>query len=145
LAVGERKDPYPGYNFTVEIEGLLAAGFSEVSGLDLEIEVQDYREGGLNEFIHKRAGPAKYPSNLVLKRGMNVVRELWDWYWDVTQGRIERKNLSVVLMDSTGEEQRRWNFEQAYPVKWTGPNLRANANELAVESLEFVHKGLAKK
>jgi phage tail-like protein len=143
MAVGDRKDPFPGYNFAVEIEGLVAAGFSEVSGLNLEIEVQEYREGGLNEFVHKRAGPAKYP-NLVLKRGVTVTHELWDWYWDVTQGTIQRKNLSVVLMDSSGEERVRWNFEQAYPVKWTGPDLRANVNELAVESLEFAHKGLAR-
>ena len=142
MAVGDRKDPFPGYNFAVEIEGLVAAGFSEVSGLNLEIEVQEYREGGLNEFVHKRAGPAKYP-NLVLKHGLTVAHDLWDWYWDVTQGTVDRKNLSVILMDSTGEERVRWNFEQAYPVKWTGPDLRASANELAVESLEFAHKGLA--
>jgi phage tail-like protein len=143
MAVGDRKDPFPGYNFAVEIEGLVAAGFSDVSGLNLEIEVQEYREGGLNEFVHKRAGPAKY-TNLVLKHGVTTAHELWDWYWDVTQGTIERKNLSVVLMDSAGEEKVRWNFEQAYPVKWTGPDLRANANELAIESLEFAHKGLAR-
>jgi phage tail-like protein len=143
MAVGDRKDPFPGYNFAVEIEGLVAAGFSEVSGLNLEVEVQEYREGGLNEFVHKRAGPAKY-TNLVLKRGLTTSHELWDWHWDVTQGTIQRKNLSVVLMDSAGEERVRWNFEQAYPVKWTGPSLRASGNELAVESLEFAHKGLAR-
>jgi phage tail-like protein len=143
MAVGDRKDPFPGYNFAVEIEGLVAAGFSEVSGLNLEIEVQEYREGGLNEFVHKRAGSAKY-TNLTLKRGITVTHELWDWYWHVTQGIIQRKNLSVVLMDSAGEERVRWNFEQAYPVKWTGPDLRATANELAVESLEFAHQGLAR-
>ena len=143
MAVGERKDPFPGYNFAVEIEGLVAAGFSEVSGLNLEVEVQEYREGGMNEFVHKRAGPAKY-TNLVLKHGITVAHELWDWYWDVTQGTIQRKNLSVVLLDSSGAERVRWNFEQAYPVKWAGPDLRATANELAVESLEFAHKGLAR-
>ncbi|MGA7414103.1 MAG: phage tail protein, partial [Bryobacteraceae bacterium] len=101
---GERQDPFPGYNFAVEIEGMVHAGFSEVSGLQIEIEVQEYREGGVNEYIHKRAGPAKYPANLTLKKGVTVVRELWDWYWQVTQGNIERKNLSVLLMDSSGEE-----------------------------------------
>jgi phage tail-like protein len=144
MQLGERQDPFPNFNFAVEIEGMVHAGFSEVSGLQLEIEVQEYREGGVNQFMHKRAGPAKYPSNLTLKKGITVVRELWDWYWQVTQGNIERRNLSVLLMDSTGEEQRRWNFEQAYPVKWVGPELRASANEAAFESLEFAHKGLSK-
>jgi phage tail-like protein len=145
VATGERHDPYAGYNFAVEIEGMVHAGFSEVSGLQVEIEVQEYREGGLNEFTHKRAGPAKYSSNLTLKRGMTSVRELWDWYWRVIQGDIERKNVSVLLLDSSGVEKRRWNFDQAYPVKWVGPSLRATANEAAIESLEFVHKGLAKR
>jgi phage tail-like protein len=144
VQLGARQYPFLNFNFAVEIEGMVHAGFSEVSGLQVEIEVQEYREGGVNEFTHKRAGPTKYPSNLVLKKGITAVHELWDWYWQVTQGIIERRNLSVLLMDTTGQEQRRWNFEQAYPVKWVGPDLRASANEVAVESLEFAHKGLAK-
>lgn len=143
MPMGERQDPFPGYNFAVEIEGMVHAGFSEVSGLQIEIEVTEYREGGVNQYMLKRAGPAKYPANLTLKKGVTVVHELWDWYWQVTQGIVERKNLSVLLMDSSGEEQRRWNFEQAYPVKWVGPEMKASANEAAFESLEFAHKGLA--
>ena len=143
LGLGGRKDPYLSYNFAVEIEGLVAGGFSEVSGLQTEIEVQEYREGGVNEFIHKRAGPTKYPSNLILKRGVTDVRALWDWYWDVAQGTIKRKNVSVLLLDSSGQEKLRWNFERAYPVKWIGPDLKATASEVAVESVELAHCGLA--
>ena len=128
----------------MEVEGLVAGGFTEVSGLQVEIEVHEYREGGVNSFIHKRAGPAKYGSNLVLKRGMTDVKTLWQWYWDVINGRVERRNVSVLLMDRAGQEQRRWNFEQAYPVKWSGPDLKANSSEVAVESLELAHKGLSK-
>ena len=144
MGLGGRKDPFLGYNFAVEIEGLVAGGFSEVSGLQTEIEVQEYREGGVNEYIHKRAGPAKYPSNLVLKRGITDVRTLWNWYWDVAQGKIERKNVSVLLMDSAGQEKLRWNFEKAYPVKWVGPDLKGTTSEVAVETLELAHHGLAK-
>src|SRR5262249_45696672 len=61
-SAGGRRDPYLGYNFAVEIEGLVAGGFSEVTGLAVEVETQDYREGGVNGFIHKRAGPARYAS-----------------------------------------------------------------------------------
>ena len=142
MADAGRKDPFGGFNFKVEIGGLFSGGFSEVSGLQVEIETQDYREGGRNHFIHKRAGPAKYPSNLILKRGMTDVKTLWNWYWDVVHGTVKRENVSVILMDRAGREMRRWNFRQAYPVKWSGPDLKANSSEIAVESLELVHKGL---
>jgi phage tail-like protein len=142
MPTGVRQDPFPCYNFAVEIDQMVHAGFSEVSGLQIEIEVTPYREGGVNGFIHMRAGPAKYPSNLKVKKGITVVRELWDWYWQVTQGTIVRKTLSVLLLDSSGEEKRRWIFRDAYPVIWLGPDLNASANQMAFESLEFVHAGL---
>src|SRR5215470_18891799 len=103
MATGDHKDPVLGFHFAVEISGLQVAGFSEVSGLQAEIEVQEYREGGVNEYIHKRAGPTKYASNLVLKKGIADSTALWSWYCDVMRGKIERKNLSVVLLDSAGE------------------------------------------
>ena len=138
---GGRQDPYLSYNFAVEIEGLVVGGFSEVSGLQAEIEVQEYREGGVNEYMLKRAGPVKYPS-LILKKGIVDQRPLWDWYSQVMSGTIQRKNVSILLLDSTGQEKLRWNFEQAYPMKWTGPDLRGNTNEVAVESIELAHNGL---
>jgi phage tail-like protein len=76
---------------------------------------------------------------------MTDATALWSWYCDVMQGKVERKNVSVMLMNSAGEEQQRWNFQRAYPVKWAGPNLRASASEVAVETLELAHDGLAPK
>jgi phage tail-like protein len=142
MAIAERKDPYLGYNFAVEISGLIAGGFSEVSGLQAEIEVQEYREGGVNGFIHKRAGPTKYSSNLVLRKGIADSTQLWSWYCDVMQGKVQRRPVDVVLMDSAGEEKRRWKFQNAYPVKWSGPDLKATASEVAVEVVELAHEGL---
>ena len=145
MATGQRKDPLLSYNFAVEISGLIVGGFSEVSGLQAEIEVQEYREGGVNEYVHKRAGPTKYSSNLVLRRGIADATELWSWYWDVMQGTIKRKAVDVVLMDGAGGEKRRWKFQNAYPVKWTGPDLKAAASEVAVEAVELAHEGLTSK
>jgi phage tail-like protein len=145
MATGDRKDPLLGFNFGVEIDGVLVAGFSEVSGLQSEAEVQEYREGGVNEYMHKRVGPVKYTGNLVLKRGISDKAGLWSWYADVAQGKIKRKTVSVVLMDSSCEEKQRWNFQRAYPVKWTGPGLRAAAAEVAVETVELAHEGLLTK
>lgn len=142
MATGDRHDPVLAFCFAVEISGLIVAGFSEVSGLQAEIEVQEYREGGLNGYTHKRAGPVKYPSNLTLKKGITDSSELWSWYRDVMSGKIQRKPVDVVLMNSAGEEWRRWKLQNAYPVKWTGPDMKAAASEVAVETLELAHEGL---
>lgn len=142
MAIGDRHDPVLSFNFAVEITGLIVAGFNDVSGLQAEIEVLEYREGGLNDYIHKCAGPAKYSSNLILKKGIADSKELWSWYCDVLQGTIERRSLDIVLMDSEGREKRRWTFQNAYPVKWSGPDFKAQSSEVAIESLELAHEGL---
>jgi phage tail-like protein len=140
-----RKDPVLAFNFAVEIRGLVVGGFREVSGLQAEAEVEEYREGGVNEFIHKRAGPVRYPANITLKKGITDSTALWSWYCNVANGKVERKNISIVLMDSAGQEQRRWNFQRAYPVKWVGPELKALSSEVAVEAIELAHDGLSPK
>jgi phage tail-like protein len=143
MALGDRNDPVPCFNFAVLVNGVVVAGFSDVSGLQAEVEILEYREGGVNEYIHKRAGPIRYSSNLTLKRGVTDATAFWSWYCDVMQGKVERKSVSVVLLDSAGDEKRRWNFQRAYPVKWVGPELRATTSEVAAESLELAHDGLA--
>ena len=144
MAVGDRTDPYLGFNFLVEIEGLVVGGFTEVTGLDAELEVETFREGGQNSFMHKLPGALKYPNNLTLKRGLTDSETFWTWYQDVARGVIERRNGSVVLKDAAGNEAWRWNFSGAYPVKWTGPSLRASGNDVAIETLELAHNGLLK-
>jgi len=143
MAVGDRVDPYLSFHFLVEIEGLVIGGFNEVTGLTVEVEVEEYREGGLNAYIHKLAGPVRYPNNLVLKHGLTDSDTLWNWHQDVASGNIQRKNGSIILLDSAGEEQWRWNFVDAYPVRWVGPDLRAGSAEVAIETLELVHRGLS--
>jgi phage tail-like protein len=140
--MASRHDPILSFNFAVEISGIIMAAFNDVSGLQAEIEVNEYREGGVNGYMHKRAGPAKYPSNLILKKGITDSQELWSWYCQVLQGTIQRKSLDVVLMDCAGSEQRRWTFQNAYPVKWAGPDFKAQSSEVAIESMELAHEGL---
>jgi phage tail-like protein len=81
---------------------------------------------------------------LVLKHGLTDSDILWNWHQDVASGNILRKNGSIMLLDSAGEEQWRWNFVDAYPVRWVGPDLRAGSAEVAIETLELVHRGLSK-
>ncbi|HEX9374020.1 MAG TPA: phage tail protein [Roseiflexaceae bacterium] len=142
--LGVRNDPYAAFNFLVEIEGLLVGGFSDVTGLQVEIETQPYREGGLNEYVHLLPGPARYSQNLVLKRGLTDIDTLWSWQQDVVQGKIERRNGTIYMLNRQGIPTMWWDFLQAYPVKWIGPEFRAGTSALAFESIELVHRGLSK-
>jgi len=128
----------------VEIEGLVVGGFSEVSGLQVETVVETYREGGVNEYEHKLAGPTRYPANLVLKHGLTDIETLWSWHQDVIQGQITRKNGTIYLLDRQRLPAMWWDFTGAYPVKWSGPELRADGNTVAVETVELAHRGLSK-
>jgi phage tail-like protein len=141
--LGVRFDPYQACNFMVEIEGILAGSFSECSGLQIETEYLDYREGGRNDYVHRLSGPTKYPP-LVLKHGITQVDGLWNWHQDVTQGTINRKNGTVYLLDRMRIPIIFWNFKDAFPVKYTGPEFRADSATIAFESVELVHHGLSR-
>lgn len=142
-ALGNRQDPYMAFSFLVEIGGLVVGGFSEVSGLQIETAVETYREGGVNEYEHKFAGPTRYPTNLILKRGLTDSEALWQWYLDVGQGKIVRKSGTIFLLDAQQQIARSWNFTDAYPIKWVGPELRASSGAVAIETLELVHRGIS--
>lgn len=134
-------DPYGGFRYRVEIVGVQVGGFTEVSGLERETQVEDFREGGLNDYTHKLVTVTKYP-NLSLKRGLADRFELWQWYQDVVNGKIDRRQVNVVLIDESGADTWRWVFEKAYPIKWSGASLNATSNAVFVESVEFVHNGI---
>jgi len=143
MAVAERKDPYLGFRFLVEIQGLIVGGFSEVSGLQAETEVEEIREGGINDHVHKLPKITKYP-NITLKRGITDSDVLWKWHQEVISGLFMRMSGFIILLDSKGEEKWRWHFVDAYPVKWTGPDLKADSSTVAVETLELAHNGIMK-
>ena len=138
-----RKDPYLGFRFLVEIKGLIKGGFSEVSGLQAETEFEEIREGGVNDYVHKLPTITKYP-NITLKRGITDCDVLWKWHQDVVNGKVERKTVFIILQDSEGKEKCRWSFDDAYPVKWLGPDLKADSSTVAVETLELAHNGIKK-
>ncbi|MGK7876556.1 MAG: phage tail protein [Xenococcaceae cyanobacterium] len=142
--LGRRLDPYQGFNFLIEIEGLVTGGFSEVRGLESEIEVEQHREGGENQYIHQLPGPTRYPSRLILKHGLTDIDSLWNWYSATSQGIIWRKNGTIMLLDHQHIPAMYWNFKQALPVKWTGPELDASSDRVVFETIELVHKGITK-
>lgn len=143
MAILERKDPYQSFNFLVEIQGLIVGGFSEVSGIQVETEYEEIKEGGVNDHIHKLPKATKYP-NAVFKRGITDSDTLWKWHQDVIRGLVERRTVFVILRDGSGIEKWIWSFVDAYPVKWIGPDLKADSNAIAIESLELAHNGFKK-
>jgi phage tail-like protein len=139
-AIAQRTDPYVGAHFFIEVEGVDHGGFSECSGLDAQTEVLEYPEGGNNGYVHKLPGRTKF-ANVILKYGVTDSTALWEWFQDVIRGKVERKDVSVVLYSNTQEEARRWNLRQAFPVKWTGPAFNGGTPAVAVETLELAHHG----
>jgi phage tail-like protein len=167
-------NPVPAFNFSVlfvptpaqldteQIElgagGLATAatrtpiGFAEVSGLNAESEVEEYREGGLNFTPHKLVKWGRFP-NLVFRRGVTGSNDLWNWYRQVQlgSGAPERRN-GFVLLHAQGTAGATavagavpiaaWFFQNALPERLNGPALNARSNELAIETLELSHEGL---
>jgi len=142
----DRKDPYRGFRFRVEIDGIQRAGFREVSGLDTSNDSVDYRDGTDPTHVRKLSGLQKF-SNLTLKRGITDDLDLWKWRKLVMDGKIgeARKHGSIILIDDEGNDKARWDFVEAWPTKWTGPTFNATANEVAIDTLEITHEGLERK
>jgi phage tail-like protein len=138
-----RVDPYRGFNFLVEIDGITQAGFQECSGLDSSTASIDYREGGHPNHVQKLSGLNSF-SPISLKRGVTDSDELWKWRLTAVNGKTERRNGSVVLLDESGAEKVRWNFSNAWASKWTGPAFNATGNAIAVETLEIMHEELTR-
>jgi len=137
-----RRDPYAAFNFVVEIDGVAVASFAEVSGLDSETEVIEYRTGDSKVSSSlKLPGLTKY-ANVVLKRGLTRDLSLWQWRKTVVDGKADRRNGAVVLLDQDRSPALRWIFRNGWPCKWEGPALNAKTSEIAIETLEIAHEGL---
>lgn len=153
-------DPIGGYRFRLELGSLEAAGFNECSGLAIEAKVFEYKEGGRNSYSLKfpEAGEV---GNITLKRGVTTgpaADALFAWQQDVAAGSFDAdanpnrrpadpnqdidNKVAIVLLDEAGEEAKRWNLFRPFPVKWTGPELKAGDSEAAIETLELAHEGL---
>jgi phage tail-like protein len=141
MALAQRKDPFLNFNFIVELDGITQAGFAEASGFGSTTEPIEVNEGGLNVASHKFVGRTKQ-NNITLKWGLTDSTELYDWYRDVVNGKIQRKTGSIIMLDLQGNEKIRWNFYNAWPTKWDGPDFSAKGNDVAIETLEIAHEGL---
>jgi len=142
--------PFTG-RFVFTVDGMTIGTFTEVTGLSVQIEVEELAEGGQNQYTHRLPGRMKWP-NLVLKRGVTDTDNLFEWFakssgegFSGAGNKIEPRSGAVTLLDAAGDTVRTWKFIDAYPVKWTGPKLAASAKDLAVEELEVCHCGFSSK
>lgn len=138
-----RVDPYKGFRYVVEIDGIVQAGFSEVTIPDSSQEPVEYREGTDLPTARKLPGLVKY-GNVVLKWGTTDSIELFEWRKAVEDGFINdsRKNMAIMVLNDEGIMAARWEFKDAWPTKYDAPDLKASGNEVAIETLEIAHEGM---
>ena len=141
--MAQRVDPLNNYNFRVEIDGIQVGGFSEASGLESTIEVIEYREGGDNSTVRKLPGKTTY-SDIVLKRGTTGGdNTLYEWHRRrrCRQGRAQER-LDHRLRPGRAVEVLRYNFVNAWPMKWNPADFNATGKEVAIEEFSLAHEGL---
>jgi len=135
-------DPYRAFNFKIEIQGVTEGHFAECSGLGMRVQVLSYREGGNNQVTHRIPGAVDYAA-VTLRFGLTPSTELWQWMQKISQGNVERRNVSIVMLEPDGNtEALRWNLLNAWPSEWVGAPLNAAGNELAIETITLVFESL---
>jgi phage tail-like protein len=143
-----REDPYAGYNFEVIITGISEDGkavrgsFSEASGLEVAQDPIEYRNGSEDITMRKMPGLKKF-TNITLKRGITGDLAFWNWIVQGMNGTAFRTEGSILLLNENKEEVMRWNFKRGWACKFTGPGLNAKNNEIAIETVEICHEGIA--
>lgn len=138
-----REDPLVSFNFGVEVQGQITGFFTEVSGLGSESEIQEQKvvnERGI-QVVLKLPGRLKW-GDITLKRGITSSMDLWDWRKMIEDGKVKdaRKNGSIVMYDQEGTEKARWEFQNAWPSKVSGPTPKSDSNDIGVEEVTLVHE-----
>lgn len=136
-----RQDPYVAFNYLVEVNGIRAGGFSEVSGLDLEVQTIDYRNGD-EDFIARKLPGIKRVSNVTLKRGIIGELDVFRWVLAGARGEVSRRDAAIILRDEQRREVMRWKLTRAWACKYVGPTLQGDSNAVAIEAIEIAHEGL---
>lgn len=132
------QDPYRGYNFKLRIGNFDQGHFTECSGLSVKTEVISYREAGSNQVLRHIPGPMEY-SAVTLKYGLTDSKELYDWMMKVAEGNVERRNVTISLLDSQGKDVvMNWELHDAWPSEWQSAALNALDKGIAIESLTLV-------
>lgn len=158
-AVGVRTDPLLSYNFIISlldtssswalaktialsaITDVALGGFSECTGVEMSLDIEEYQEGGRN------GGSLKFPtrvkwSNITLKKGVGAGTALWDWHYGFAEGKGKRKDGIIILQNDLHIPNNIWYFRRGLPAKYTGPTMNASQNAVAIEAIEIAHEGI---
>ena len=146
-----RENPYGAFNFLVSLggtqgdgsEGSIIGGFSDVSGIGVEVSYSEYRNGN-EKFNTVRKVPNTHKNDdVTLKRGLVGSNDLFAWIKTVRDGTADPRAVTISLMDEARQPVASWILRNAQPKKWTGPTLAAKGGgEVAMEELSFVHEGI---
>ena len=135
-------DPYRGYNFKLVIQGVTEGHFIECSNIGVKVQALQWREGGTNQVVRRLPGQVEY-ADIKLRYGLTKSNELWTWFQSAVKGKVERRNVSIVLLDSDGAtEVLRWDLVNAWPSSWRGAPLDALGKEVAIEEIVLVFETL---
>ncbi len=130
---GGRKDPLPSQKFIVEIDGIASASFTHVEGVGSDMEVVEYREGNdPYNIVHLTPGLAR-AGPITLKRGLTENTELWDWFEKNRDESIDRRSMSIVILDHKHEEKARFNFHDCWPSEYYVEPLESSPSGVAIE------------
>ncbi len=145
MSDGSKQDnnwPLPKFYFEVTFPGFKAS-FQEVSGLDTEAQIIEYRHGNSKVFSTIKMPGLVKTSNVTLKKGIFAGDNIfWKWYDSIKMNIIERKTVTIKLLDEGGNPTMVWTLNNAWPTKITGTDMKSDGNEVAVETLELAHEGL---
>lgn len=134
--------PIPRFHFQVQWGGT-RIGFSEVTGLTIENEVIEYRDGSSPEYSKIKMPGLHNFGNITLKRGVFASdNEFYSWLNTVKMNTIERRDITISLLNEEHAPVVTWKVKQAWPVKITSPDMKSDANETAIETLELAHEGV---
>ena len=135
--------PLPKFYFEVRFDDGAAIPFQEVSGLDTEAQALEYRTGNAPVFSKVKLPGVQKSGNVTLKKGVfRRDNRFWGWYSEIKMNTIKRKNVTISLLDEGGKPTMVWHLQNAFPTKITGTDLKAEGNEIAVETIELAHEGI---
>jgi phage tail-like protein len=137
--------------FLFEVDGVEIGNFMEISGLEVNVAVEDLEEGGENSYVHKLPGRMSWP-NITLKRGITQNDALLNWLnkssgeqFAASGNKLTRSTAAVTLLGPAGKRLRAWEFDGAFPIRWKGPEFAAESSDWATEELEITHHGFRAK
>jgi phage tail-like protein len=158
-AVGFSPSPIMGYNFLVSlldtssglalaksiafgaVGDLLIGGFSECQGLEMSLQIEEWKEGGRNS--ETLIFPTRTDwSPIILKKGVGALQTLWSWSYDFVQGKGKRRDGLIILMNDLHVPSNIWYFRRGLPSKYSGPAMVAAQSQVAIESMTIRHEGI---